>query len=212
MSALKSIICNWSRATILFSFLLDDFWVLTNVYAVLIMYKALPHVKERNLYANFFSVFPFSYYGFLWVCPSSSFFSINNTLFALCIVYVYLHEVCTLCFKQCFFLRLCFRKRLFFLKYYWPHMIVISVFDLLMAFLCRPSSWSTRSFGWSCISSCSNKESLSLEKQRSITARERGCESSFNHLLRYVLSLSLFMLSLYVLLIFVFPFRKSVIV
>ncbi|KAH0896317.1 hypothetical protein HID58_045885, partial [Brassica napus] len=33
---------------------------------LLIMYKALPHVKERNLYANFFSVFPFSYYQFLW--------------------------------------------------------------------------------------------------------------------------------------------------
>ncbi|KAG5408964.1 hypothetical protein IGI04_005283 [Brassica rapa subsp. trilocularis] len=32
---------------------------------LLIMYKALPHVKERNLYANFFSVFPFSYYQFL---------------------------------------------------------------------------------------------------------------------------------------------------
>ncbi|VYS70897.1 unnamed protein product [Arabidopsis thaliana] len=33
---------------------------------LLIMYKALPYVKERNLYANFFSVFPFSYYDFLW--------------------------------------------------------------------------------------------------------------------------------------------------
>ncbi|CAA0410927.1 Protein-tyrosine phosphatase-like PTPLA [Arabidopsis suecica] len=33
---------------------------------LLIMYKALPHVKERNLYANFFSVFLFSYYDFLW--------------------------------------------------------------------------------------------------------------------------------------------------
>ncbi|KAH0937367.1 hypothetical protein HID58_004828 [Brassica napus] len=75
--------------------------------AVLIMYKALPHVKERNLYANFFSVFPFSYYQFLW---------------AVLLVYP-----------------------------------------------------------------CSNNENLSLEKQRSITARERKCESPLNHLLRYKL-------------------------
>ncbi|ESQ47195.1 hypothetical protein EUTSA_v10027965mg [Eutrema salsugineum] len=33
---------------------------------MLTMYKALPHIKEINLYANLFSVFPFSYYDFLW--------------------------------------------------------------------------------------------------------------------------------------------------
>ncbi|CAN8253774.1 unnamed protein product [Cochlearia groenlandica] len=32
---------------------------------MMIMYKALPYIKERNLYSNFFSGFPLSYYDFL---------------------------------------------------------------------------------------------------------------------------------------------------
>ncbi|WZY75467.1 hypothetical protein YC2023_021851 [Brassica napus] len=47
------------------SYIQRDWWVNVSALKLLIMYKALPHVKERNLYANFFSVFPFSYYQFL---------------------------------------------------------------------------------------------------------------------------------------------------
>jgi hypothetical protein len=39
--------------------------------AVWTMYQALPFVKKKNLYADFFAAFPFSYYDFLRVCLTS---------------------------------------------------------------------------------------------------------------------------------------------
>lgn len=43
--------------------------LLSNVMFIVVwlMYEALPHIKQKNLYADYFSALPFSYYNFVMV-------------------------------------------------------------------------------------------------------------------------------------------------
>ncbi|MBA0609396.1 hypothetical protein Godav_021454 [Gossypium davidsonii] len=63
-------LCSGFAANLLVCNCFSNLFLLSIVHfnAVWLMYQALPYIKEKNLYGDFFTSVPFSYYNFVTVC------------------------------------------------------------------------------------------------------------------------------------------------